>query len=312
MKSTTLVLAVLGLALGANPARASFSSNLMAGLEGLPARPTDPNHPGSADYRYAATTRTTLQIQGRSVDVVRPTEAEPGLPVIVFGHGQAMGLDPYVKLFDHVVRKGAVVIFPQFDTGFFDRDFRRMARDFSVLAAEAIRQLGPAVDPSAVVFSGHSKGAYVALNALGLPEALRALTPKQATLISVAGSDATLLRQVPRGIPVTLMIGDRDTITPLKLTEEAFAGLSAQPKQRIIVKSYDSTSPTIEADHFHLITGTFLNQRKSEGPLHWYGFWKWLAASVEDVRSGSRAQNPYLWGDAALETGLAGSRHQRN
>lgn len=278
----------------------------------LPSRPVEAENPGSASYRFAAVERKKLTLQGRAVDILQPAGGATGLPVVIFGHGQAMGFDPYVKLFEHVVRRGAVVVFPMYDTGLFDRDFRRMARDYATLGAAAIRELGATADPAQVIFSGHSKGAYVALNALGYPEARQALAPRQAVLFAVAGSDREALGQVPAGIPVTFLIGDKDTITPQRLTDEAFAGISARPKQRIVVSSYATTSPTLDADHFYLITGSFLTVRKTEGPLHWYGAWRWLAAAVEDVRAGSRAESSWLWGDRALETGVEGARHRRD
>ena len=155
-----------------------LASMTAAAIEGLPAQPTDPAHPGSAIAPYEVE-RADFVLDGRSVEVFLPKSATgpQKYPLIVFGHGQALGVEHYRRTLEHLARKGVVAIHPQFDTGFFDRNWRRMADDYNRLTAEALSRYANFIAADQIVYSGHSKGAYVALVAAGAPRTWRRTWP---------------------------------------------------------------------------------------------------------------------------------------
>ena len=63
----------------------------------LPQRPTQADHPSNAIYEYQVT-KESVKLSGRQVDVYLPKTDRPTdkkFPVIVFGHGQAIGVEGY-------------------------------------------------------------------------------------------------------------------------------------------------------------------------------------------------------------------------
>jgi dienelactone hydrolase len=279
-----------------------------------PTQPVEPLHPGSAAYEFTSE-KNSFQISQRTVDVFVPKEIRDSgrkAPVIVFGHGQALGLDVYETTFQHLARKGVVVVFPQFDTGFFDRDWRRMANDFNKLTAEALKKLAPWTDGSQILYAGHSKGAYVALMAAGAPTASM-VKPQSLLLFAPAGYDSDYLARMDSRLPLTVVWGEKDTIISRASVREIFDRSPSSRKQFIEVKSYAETQPNLAADHMFVLTkSTFFGGPNGPTALHYFGSWKWILGAVWDLQSGAKAQNPYLYGDQADSTGLPEFKHSVN
>ena len=134
-----------------------------------PAQPTG-NEPGSSVYSNELF-HETLTVKGRTVDFFAPKNFQTSgqkLTVVIYGHGQAVQLKSYQDTFEHLAKKGIAVVFPQYDTGFFDQDWRRMAADFVDLTTETLKKYPNSFETSRVIFAGHSKGGYVALVAAGI------------------------------------------------------------------------------------------------------------------------------------------------
>lgn len=293
-----------------------FYSVLVAGAAfastPLPSAPTDPQDPGSAVYAYELE-RETLRIDGRTVELFLPRGLDAA-PVIVFGKGQAMSARNYESTLVHLARKGIAVIFPQYDTGFFDQQWVRMGRDFASLTAKTLAERSSRLNESEVVFAGHSKGAYIALNAAALAQDV-GVRPRGVVVFALAGFDASLIKKLPEDLALTLVMGEADTTVKPALTHDAYAGASARYRQKILVKNYRQTTPTLDAGHFFAasrsITGGSL-----EGPYLYYGVWRWLVGAVRQAQVGSifpsAPDELFLYGDRALETGVPGFRHERS
>lgn len=275
---------------------------------GLPGDPTDPNHPGSRIYPYTTFTETQLTCSGRDVTTFIPSPVAPGetFPVVVFGHGQALGLDNDRKTFEHLARKGIASVFPKYDNGFFDRDWTRMGRDYVTVAACAI-QATPAMDPNQVVFSGHSKGAYVASIAAGLAfKEKLAILPKAAILFEAAGADPATLKAIDSSVLLTVVFSDADTTVKRSLSDTIFNDATSAKKQFIYLKSYAQTTPTLTADHFWTLTKGSMFGGTGESALHTHSMWKWLGGVAYDVRDQSNGTNSYAYGADAADKGLPG------
>jgi hypothetical protein len=276
------------------------------GAPGLPSAPEDPAHPGSKVYTHTFTERD-LNCQGRSVNVFVPTAlpGETSFPVVVYGHGQSLGLSVYRGTLEHLAKKGIVAVFPAFDTGFFDQDWQRMGTDYVNLADCAISQTKEA-DASRVVYAGHSKGAYIAQIASGLATGLHAKAPPHATvLFEPAGSDAGTLATIDPASALTVVFADQDTIVSRDISEAIYSGAPSTIKQLIFLKSYTDTNPTLNADHFWPLTENGVFGGGPEGPFHYYGEWKWLVAAANNAAYGNRFDDPYLYGSKALDSGLS-------
>lgn len=276
--------------------------------EGLPTQPTLASHPGSSVYPNQMTYQSQ-KIAGRSVDVFLPQATNNNkVPVIVFGHGQAIDLSGYKLTFEHLAKKGVAIIFPQYDNGFFDQDWRRMADDFNRLTVETLSKYASIIDADKIVYAGHSKGAYIALMAAGAPK--RTNKVGSVVLFEPAGHDSEYTRGMDNKIPVTVTWADRDDTTKQDLIRDIYSQLPALQKQFIEVKSYVSTSPQLPADHFFPLSKSFFFGGKDGiSAFHFYGTWKWLLGAAWDLQEGDRRNNTYLYGAEAETTGTSSSKH---
>ncbi len=260
--------------------------------------PADPNHPGSKIYPFSFSQKK-FQCSGREMTVYLPTGTglPARVPAVVYGHGQALGLDSYEATLEHLAKKGVAAIFPTYDNGFFDQDWTRMGRDYATLTDCAIAQTGEVIARDQIVFSGHSKGAYVASMAAGIAvkESL-AIQPKSVVLFQLAGFDAPAASAVSPNAKVTVVYSDKDTVVGRGFSDSYYGAIRSSTKQMIVVKSYPA-GPT--ADHYWPMTkGSFMGGG-SEGPLHYYGAWKWLVAAALD-------QSEYIYGTDATDKGSPG------
>lgn len=277
----------------------------LSSAQSLPTAPTDSSHPGSKIYNFSFE-KQKVTCLGRNVDVFLPVAKTGSMrfPVVVFGHGQALSLNNYQATFEHLAQKGVAVVFPQYSNGFFDQDWTRMGRDYIQMADCATKSFSQKLNTEEIVFSGHSKGAYVASVAAGLIEGANVPFSLKATvLFAPAGFDQKTLPSVPQDSSLTVVFSDSDTIVEKKFSDEIFSKSAAGKKQFIFFKSYGSA---LKADHFWPLTKGSAFGGGNESAFHYYGLWKWLVAAAEDVNSGSPFNNPYLYGELATDKGQAG------
>ena len=277
---------------------------LFSMAQSLPA-PTDPLHPGSKFYDHSVAQSKVTCLQ-RKVDVFQPASTGPEkFPVVVFGHGQALDVEHYRLTLEHLAKKGVVVLFPTYDTGFFDQDWNRMGSDYVKQVDCALKAIANA-DTSAVIFSGHSKGAYVASLAAGIWDATSTSYHLGANVFfAPAGSDTKLLKKYASHTATTVIFSDADSIVDKSISENIFLQAQSQFKQLITLKSYNN--PAIKADHFWILTkSSFAGGKDGDNALHHYGAWKWLVAAAWDVRDGGKNLQPYLYGDLATDKGVNG------
>ena len=267
--------------------------------------PTDPLHPGSKHYDYGVAQSKVTCLQ-RKVDIFQPVSSgSEKFPVVVFGHGQALEVEHYRVTFEHLAKKGVVVLFPTYDTGFFDQDWARMGSDYVKQVDCALKTFSVA-DSTAVIFSGHSKGAYVASVAAGIWDATSTSYQLGANVFfAPAGSDTKLLKKYATHTATTVVYSDADSIVDKSISENIFTQASSHLKQLITLKSYQT--PALKADHFWILTkSSFAGGKDGDNALHHYGAWKWLVAAAWDLRDGGKNLQPHLYGDLAADKGVHG------
>ena len=78
----------------------AISSSALA--QELPGPPSSPDHPGSKIYSYTVE-RRDVRCDGRDVAVFYPREiSAKELPLLVYGHGQALGVEHYEQTLRHL------------------------------------------------------------------------------------------------------------------------------------------------------------------------------------------------------------------
>jgi hypothetical protein len=149
-----------------------WSQSAFAASQGLVAAPTqstDPLNPGSNVYRFSSFTTTDFKTtDGKAVRIFAPVGATGQLPMVAFGAGKSLG-DPknYQAMFEHMVKKGIVVVNIRFEGGFFDTDFVKFAGHFNNAVKQTLARTALA-DPAQVYYVGHSLGSQVSVIAAAL------------------------------------------------------------------------------------------------------------------------------------------------
>lgn len=275
----------------------------------LPQPPNDSEHPGSQIYLYDVA-HHSFSVEGRRVDVYLPNsklKVEGPFPVIVFGHGQALDHKNFEASFKHFAKKGIAVIHPMYDRGFFDRKWRRMANDFNSLTSYALNRFSDKLDSSRIVYSGHSKGAYVALMAAGEPQ--RDVHPRSLVLFAPSGIDSEYMKSMDALAPLTLVWATSDSVIKKNLMEQIYTESPSLNKQLIQVRDYES----FEAGHFFVLTKkSVFGGRTGISPYHYYGMWKWLIGATWDLDKSVPMSSPYIYGDLTGFSGIRGQDHQVN
>jgi hypothetical protein len=280
-----------------------FFSLTAHGAPAAPGAPSEVNHPGSKIYSYGFSNKIIV-CSGRKIEAFLPVSTSNGetFPVVIYGHGQALDVENYRGTFEHLAKKGVAVIFPAYDTGFFDQDWPRMGKDYNSLSDCAITHFSQ-IDSTKVIYSGHSKGAYVASIAAG--QAFQNATPVQPRsiiLFEPAGADESTLAYIGSDISTTIIFADQDTTVEKSFSETIYSSVNSSHKQLITLKSYSN----LKADHMWPLTkGTFFGGG-AESALHYYGAWKWLIGAAWDLSDGGKMNNPFLYGKEALDKGVTG------
>ena len=85
------------------------------GLASLPAASSDPEHPGSKIYQFESK-EELIKCNKRDINIFTPmTKKEShtfkNIPMIIYGHGQALKIEHYRSTLEHLAKKGIVAIF---------------------------------------------------------------------------------------------------------------------------------------------------------------------------------------------------------
>jgi hypothetical protein len=307
-----------------------------------PPNPCPPN-PGSKTYPYSASLQR-VEVSDDNDDsswyayfytpVTATGEPAPGpFPGIVFGHGKFLD---YPGIYDgtlqHFCRKGAIVIFPEFEgglSGVLSTDHLKMARRYVDGVTAASKFFGKRLDTKRLIYAGHSLGSKLASIAASQKfkkdnPGMTSYNPVELLLFSYNLAPAPFplppvvdptpyLQTLPSGLEVTFVCGDQDI--PEALPQAIMPYVQAIPaknkKQLIQLQSTSATKPPLAANHTITMTagvlplGAFDILFASENSLDWWGPWKYLIAALEEnFGNGHTDYSPYLWGQEALDGGV--------
>jgi pimeloyl-ACP methyl ester carboxylesterase len=281
---------------------ASVSVGLAA--SGVLAQPTPPEQPatgpGSSDYAHATVIQSQYGGTNDSYYLFEPADPTPeSAPVIVFLHGFGM-VEPtlYGGWIEHIVRRGNIVVWPRYQSGFLSRpqEYETKSLD-AVLAAFEELETGEHVKPEREHFAlvGHSVGGVLAGN-LGAAAVGAGLPEPKAIMIAAASdvipfmrwrrSFATILASdyepIPAGALVLGVVAGSDTLAgdwaTLLIIAEA---IQVPPENREVIQIETDPygDPALEATH-----ATPLSSDNAGGLIalgvtdayDYYGYWKWF------------------------------------
>lgn len=220
-------------------------------------------------------------------------------PVVVFFHGyNALNPDTYRAWIDHLVKRGAIVIFPRFQQSAASPPAQYTADSITAIRNAldfiAARGTPPQADTGRFACIGHSIGGLTAANVAatgpgqGLP-ICRALMCVQSGKSTVWGppfgvfplADLSLL---DRGNLLLSVIGDEDQLNIDTDSRRIFWESTRIPfenKNFVIVHSDTEQGVTLSADHGSPATGS------GADALDYYGYWKLSAALLDAAFAGT-------------------------
>lgn len=261
----------------------------------IPQEPSDPQHPGYPT-RSQNSKKIAINHLRKGSFLFLPNEVEANIPLVVFSHGQALKLENYELLFKRFTGLGFAVFYPKFDKGFFDTDWERMGEDYDNLVQYVLKNY-PQIDKNKVVYSGHSKGGYVGLMALGHrglqnSQGNNLWTPVAGLFYSPAGYEDEALAAINPELPIHLVWPSEDNIIKESLIDEIYNKIPSRLKQKIVLQGYDD----LEAGHFFpLSKRAIFGGKNGISPFHYYGILPWTFGALES--------NDYLYGDLVLDSG---------
>lgn len=274
-----------------------------AGLAQPPRPPAQPEAgPGGQEAAFAEVVATRVGEPPSGYwlfEPAEPSEVDPGgttraLPVVVFLHGfTALDPDRYRLWMEHIAKRGAIVVYPDYQRAspFGDdwRTFLPNARE-AVRAALASLEVGATARPDTTRLAvvGHSLGGVLAAGYAataaneGLPEAdvLMAVAPGGCggcrPLAEEQGVPLPDLSRVPAATKAVVVVGDADGVVGDGGGKRIWAAMGAVPtsnRDYVTVVSDGRGAPSLRASHLFPQTA---GRGSTTDALDWFGTWKLL------------------------------------
>lgn len=240
----------------------------------------------------------------------RTTSASGPLPLVLFLHGFDL-VDPesYHVWVDHIVRRGAIVIYPDYQPANLPFTHANVAalyqsapQKIDSAFRDALTQLASPghaqPDLGKLVVVGHSLGATLGADFAGratpdlpLPSALFLLMPG-----CPPSCDLSHLTEIAPTTRVLILVGSQDDVAGKDPARRIWAELSQIPashKDFIQLQGDDHGKPALPADHFVSLTTQIVAAGAAFGSLNafdGYGTWKWLDALMSCSFSAQECQ----------------------
>ena len=245
--------------------------SLLAGRAFSATEPTPPaqpaSGPGGSDYAFARVGKFATGTGHDDVMIFWPEQPAPTgkLPLVIFTHGWG-AMDPvhYEAWIDHIVRKGAIVLYPR-----YQESLRVKPDTFTANAVAGVRRGldwlaqrkdGAQPDLDCVANVGHSAGGVIAANlAVALPAA-KLPAPKAVMSVEpgvTRGPKGTLipladLHQLDSKTLLLVVTGEDDALVGDKDARRIFEEATALPtgqKDWVELQSDDHGEPALVATH---------------------------------------------------------------
>jgi acetyl esterase/lipase len=217
------------------------------------------------------------------------TRAGEPVPLVIFVPGSgAISPDPYLAWIEHLVQRGAVVLYPVYqNTGSRETEYRQALQDDVRRALETLEGAGVPVDLTRVAVVGHSLGGPLAVDyaasaaaaGLPIPTAVMSVVPGCFSAeVACLGSDLGAIAPTTRILLVTE--GDDPDPVGALMVEHIWAGLEGVPlDNRDVVQLVTDghAQPALAASHTQALA-EHGSLSYPPNAYDWYGTWKWLDA----------------------------------
>jgi pimeloyl-ACP methyl ester carboxylesterase len=260
-----------------------------------PSPPSQPTTgPGGSEYEFDAVRVEHVGTAPTGYWLFSPLrDSSPAvLPVVVFLHGfSAVEPDGYRAWIDHIVRRGAVLIYPDYQTDELtqsssaDYQPNAIAGITAALAQLSSGSVGP-VDLAAIAIVGHSLGGVLALNIAAL--AREHDLPAVAAVQSVEPGGCAECGGISRliGLPfadlsgigpetrVIVMVGEDDQVVSDNGARTAWnllADVRADHRDFVRMHSDHRGNPALIADHYAPLAAS---SGWDVDAMDWFGTWK--------------------------------------
>lgn len=273
--------------------------------------------PGGTTYQFAGVETQRIGSRPNGATAFLPAGIDGAtldVPVVVFLHGfTAVEPQRYGGWIEHLVRRGAVVIYPDYqDAGVFAGGQDRYIDNMFSGISSALNTLH--LDPARVHVVGHSLGAVLTM-VYGTVALERGLPPAASLTLIEPGGCRSCGNGFGFGVPVPLgrhlpldtlvsivvgeddeLVGEADAMALARLADE----IPADRKRYVQISSDDHGQPSLVADHLFPQTA---GQGGEEDALDWYGLWRPFDALIACADHGQECETALGSSDAALSMG---------
>ncbi|MGE3796622.1 MAG: alpha/beta hydrolase fold domain-containing protein, partial [Thermomicrobiales bacterium] len=276
-----------------------------------PAPPAEPaDGPGGQARTYPAVRQERFGDRPDGYWLFEPVSASGEVPsepqpLVIFLHGfMSVFPEMYGTWVDHIVRGGAVLIFPDFQTlnpltlrpdEYLENAMR--AVESALVELEAANRASVDLANTAVV--GHSVGGVLAVNYAALAEERGLPVPRVIMPVEPGGCSGCMegpfggfgldlmdLSAIDPSSRAIVVAGDDDWVVgtePARLIWESLSSLQPGHRDLVILRSDDHGSPELRADHLLPVEQV----GGQVDALDWYGTWKLLDALMACAFQGS-------------------------
>ena len=280
---------------------AATASGAVAGVPRPPRPPEQPAAgPGGAGFAYEGVSGTRTGRPPLGYWTFEPTRLrldetvrDEALPVVVFLHGFT-AVDPtiYRGWIDHIVRRGAIVIYPDYqDLNPFGDDWTTYEANAMAAVRAAMADLearGARPDHDRVAVVGHSLGGVLAANYAATTAATALPVPAVLMVVQPGGCGGCEPLPEGEGVPLAdlgtvwaetlalVVVGDDDEVVGDAGAKRIWFDLDGVPLDRrdyVTLVSDQRGLPFLRATHFLPQTAGF---RSAVDALDWFGTWKLL------------------------------------
>lgn len=266
--------------------------------------------PGGAAATYAGVIESTYGTGTGQYWIFEPagSGATP-LPLVVFCHGySAFQPDLYLAWIDHVVRRGAIVVYPRYQADLLTPPATFTSNALgAVVAAIAVLEGGghAIVDLTHTAVVGHSFGGVIAANLAAIAQA-NGLPAFDAVMCCAPGtggfSTYASYANIPAGTLLLSIACDDDTVVGDVDAKRIFnqtTSILLADKDYVRVRSDAHGTVPLVAEH-----GAPSAPLTPPGPdaLDFYGFWKWFDALTDAAFFGSN--RAYALGDTPQQRSM--------
>ncbi len=242
--------------------------------------------PGGSTYVHAAVVENVYGSGVTQYRLFEPSQPAPtSAPLVIFSHGWLLN-DPanYRDWINHIVRRGAIVLYPNFQEALTDPAQHLPNALVSIRDGIARLQAGGHVMPdlTKVAFVGHSAGglltinlaAVAAIEGIPLPKAVMVANGSGPNSIPIGGGAHLLkdLSGVSGDVLLLAIAGDDDTVVgtgpAIQFIQET-TQVPAANKNYVLFRSDRHGDPDLLADHFAPLANS-----KDSNAYDYYGYWK--------------------------------------